>query len=68
MSKLVYIHFRLKSSMFPFGGLVPTFFELRSKTDAFKKKLTLWDSRVEKDEMFPNLQELCITNLHKVIS
>ena len=53
-------------------------FGLRSKTDALKKKLALWDNRVQKGdlEMFPNLHDfftsadmnrkelLCIITIH----
>ncbi|XP_044285324.1 zinc finger MYM-type protein 6-like [Varanus komodoensis] len=40
-------------------GFSTNIFTLRNKMDAFKKKLVLWDSRVQEDdiEMFPHLQD-----------
>lgn len=37
-------------------------FKLRNKMDAFKKKLALWDTRAQEEdiERFPRLREFCI--------
>jgi len=59
--KLAYladIFCRLNELSISFQGFSTNIFGLRSKTDAFKKKLPLWHSHLE---MFPNLHDFLIS-------
>lgn len=65
MSKLAYmadIFSLLNDLNLSLQGFCTNIFKLRNKVDAFKKKLVLWDCRVQVEdlEMFPLLQEFLI--------